>query len=315
MFTRRHFSKLAIAGAVSSIVATDAFAQSPTKILFVHGRSQGGRSAQEIRRQWLDALRKGIENAGLSPRPLDSVSVPFYGDELDRLTEEFDLPLASSITARGNANLDEFLAFQEALANEIRVSSGVPNEVVDQEYGENPRPRGPQNWEWVQAIIRAIDKHHEGITQGFLESFLRDVFLYTRSSLVEKKINDIVLAEMSSEPTVVIGHSLGSVVAYNILRSSQAHDVPLFVTLGSPLGIRAIRNRYRPLSHPKPVSKWVNAFDERDVVALFALDSENFDVMPTIENISEIRNQTRNRHGIDGYLDKPLVAQRIYLHL
>jgi len=109
-----------------------------------------------------------------------------------------------------------------------------------------------------------------------------------------------------------VAHSLGSVVAYNVLRSDPRNlNVPLLVTVGCPLGIRAIRNQLVPLKFPKPAHAWYNAFDTRDVVALFPLDDSNFPVIPAVTNFDGVKNHTDNRHGIDGYLDDTKVAERI----
>ena len=117
---------------------------------------------------------------------------------------------------------------------------------------------------------------------------------------------------MTEELTVVVSHSLGTVVAYSVLGSDPRRlKVPLFVTVGSPLGVRAIRDQLRPLRYPSLVDGWYNAFDTRDVVALYPLDGTNFPVVPSIENNSAVKNHTDNRHGIDGYLDDPAVAKRI----
>jgi pimeloyl-ACP methyl ester carboxylesterase len=114
------------------------------------------------------------------------------------------------------------------------------------------------------------------------------------------------------EPTIVIGHSLGSVVTYNILRTDpRALAIPLYLTVGSPLGIRAIREELRPLRFPPHVRTWYNARDTRDTVALYPLDANNFPVSPAVENYSAVRNDTDNRHGIAGYLDDSTVAARI----
>jgi hypothetical protein len=110
----------------------------------------------------------------------------------------------------------------------------------------------------------------------------------------------------------MVGHSLGSVVAYSVLRSdSRSLRVPLYLTLGCPLGIRAIRDQFRPLQYPLPVKEWFNAFDTHDIVALHPLDRANFPVTPEIENYAAVKNSTGNRHGIVGYLDDPRVAQRL----
>ena len=66
------------------------------------------------------------------------------------------------------------------------------------------------------------------------------------------------------------------------------------------------------IGHPACAEKWFNAMDDRDVVALYPLDSEHFDVDPAIENKTDVDNFTENRHSIDGYLSDPVVAKRIY---
>jgi pimeloyl-ACP methyl ester carboxylesterase len=74
----------------------------------------------------------------------------------------------------------------------------------------------------------------------------------------------------------VVGHSLGSVVAYEALCSLPGHGVRALVTLGSPLGIRAlITERLEPppaggigVWPGGPDLAWTNVADEGDVVAL-----------------------------------------------
>jgi len=80
-------------------------------------------------------------------------------------------------------------------------------------------------------------------------------------------------------------------------------NVPLYLTVGAPLAIRAIREQLRPLRFPPPVRAWFNAFDTRDVVALYPLDRGNFPVTPAVENYAGVKNHTSNRRGIVGYLD------------
>jgi hypothetical protein len=260
----------------------------------------------------LKALNRGAQKAGRSiPESLD-VAFPYYGDVLDKFAQEYDVPRSSDIQTRGNPADNEFLVFQADVAEALRERSGVTDAQVDAEYGENPKPKGPLNWEWVQAILRALDKYGGGISQAALELFTRDVFLYTTRQRVRDEINGLVAAVLTEQPTVVIGHSLGSVVAYNVLRTdARTLRIPLFVTVGCPLGVRPIREQLQLLRFPSPVSVWLNAFDRRDVIALYPLDSVNFPVTPQIQNYPDIKNSTNNRHGIDGYLDDAKVAQSV----
>jgi hypothetical protein len=312
MLDRRAILKAACAGAACSLAPLVARGAGATKLFLIHGRAQEGKDPVKLKEEWLEALNRGAAKFGKSLPSTIEVSLPFYGDVLDKYTERFGIPLTSDITARGSQLDDEFLAFQAEFAEAVRVRAGVTDAQVDAEYGPDPTPRGPLNWKWVQAILRAIDKNSPGMNQKALETFTRDVFLYTTRAGVRDEIDGIVASRLTDQPTVVVGHSLGTVVAYSILRTDRrVLHVPVFVTVGSPLGVRAIRDQFRPLRSPSSIGSWYNAFDRRDTVALYPLDADNFPVQPTIENYDAVDNHTDNRHGIVGYLDDADVARRI----
>ena len=305
---RRQLLKLTAMTALSAIVPAIVKAKA-RRLLLVHGRDQQGQNPDALRQMWMDALKRGATALGKTiPAGLE-VAFPYYGDTLDAFTR--DVPLTSEVRTRGDFDQDAFLRFQEQVAEEVRQRAGVSDNEIDTQYGSNPKPRGPQNWEWVQAILRAIDKHGAGFSQMTLELVTRDVYLYSTRGGVRDEINAMVARELTLEPTVVVGHSLGSVVAYNVLRSDpRTLQVPIYITVGSPLGIRAIRDQLRPL-RPPAAGSWYNAFDDRDVVALYPLDSGNFPIQPAIANYGRVKNETSNRHGISGYLADPDVAGQI----
>lgn len=282
------------------------------RLLLVHGRDQQGKDPVKLKAEWLEALKRGATKAGVAFPQRVEVAFPFYGDLLDSFARQYDVPLTSDIRARGPLN-DEMLAFQAEIAESIRQGAGVTDDQVQREYGNNPEPRGPLNWAWVQAILRAVDKNGGGMSQAALEAFTRDVFLYTRRAGVRAEVDRIVSKMLTDEPTVVVGHSLGSVVAYSVLRNDPRRlQVALYVTVGCPLGVRAIRDQFRPLRYPENLGGWYNAFDKRDVVSLYPLDDDNFPVSPPpIDNNGAVRNWTDNRHGIVGYLDDDAVARKI----
>jgi hypothetical protein len=88
--------------------------------------------------------------------------------------------------------------------------------------------------------------------------------------------------------------------------------VPLHVTVGSPLAVTAIREVLQPLKGLVCARAWFNAMDPQDIVALYPLGPPRFDVQSTIENKTDVDNQTDNQHGIAGYLDDAVVARRIH---
>lgn len=283
------------------------------KLLFIHGRSQQGEDPAALQQEWLDALDQGLSAQGLSLPADTEVAFPFYGDRLDDFVNQSQIPLSEDIRTKGGDANSGFLDFQAEMIEEIRQAANVTDNDVNDAYGPNPKPKGPQNWEWVQAIIRAVDSRAEGVSEFFLDTFMRDVYLYVARSGVQAVINQIVSEKLTDQPTVVVGHSFGSVVAYCVLRNDPRDlEVPLFVTVGSPLGIRPVRNPMRPLKSARPNQNWFNAFDRRDVVALYPLNSTNFPVTPAVRNYDGVRNKTSNRHGIIGYLDDRKVAKRIH---
>lgn len=299
--------------ALSAVVTTpSAQPVRASRLLLVHGRAQERKDPVKLQQEWVTALNRGAAKFGTALAPRVDVAFPYYGDLLDSYARQLNIPLTSDVQARGEQN-DEFLKFQYDIAESIRQAAGIPEDKVNVEFDGPVQERGPLNWKWVQAVLRAIDKNGGGMNQATLESFTRDVFLYATLAGVRDAIDRVVAEKLTEEPTVVVGHSLGTVVAYSVLvNDRRALKVPLYVTVGSPLGVRAIRDRFRPLRYPRPaVAAWFNAFDFRDVVALYPLDGANFPVTPPIENKNDVNNYTDNRHGIIAYLDDRVVAQKI----
>lgn len=70
-------------------------------------------------------------------------------------------------------------------------------------------------------------------------------------------------------PTIVVSHSLGTVVAVETLHTHPG-PIPLLVTLGSPMGMRTAVQpwvRPQPLQVPGAVDRWLNFWDRDDVIA------------------------------------------------
>jgi hypothetical protein len=311
---RRELLTIAGAGLATSVLSKARAADPhPVRLVLVHGRSQQGLNPVDLQSIWLETLQRGAAKINRALPERLEVVFPFYGDKLDQLARRFDLPSTNDIQARGSTVDTDYLNFQADVAEQLRVRAGVTDTQVQDEFGTNPTEKGPQNWAWVQAIIRAIDRNAGSLSQSAIESFMRDVYLYTSRPTVRDEIDRIVAPALNETPCVVIGHSLGSVVAYHILRTDRrALKVRAYITVGSPLAIRAIRDRLVPIGFPAPAANaWYNAYDPKDVVALYPLDAANFPVNPAIENYGRVRNATDNRHGIIGYLDDVDVAKHV----
>jgi hypothetical protein len=281
----------------------------------VHGRAQEGRDPAAVRKEWTEALTHGAARANVRVPESTVIELPYYGDELDRLVRATELPLAIEANARGTAN-DADDRLRGEILEELALACGVTREDIEREYAGEPRQKGPQNWEWVQAILRAMDRV-PGLNSSAIDRLTRDVYVYLTYPGVRAKIDGMVLAAIAGDPAVVLAHSLGSVVAYNVLVERAATPgVARFITVGSPLAVRGVKRWLAtPLRSPACVRHWFNAYDDRDVVALSALDGRGFNVTPAIENKRDVMNFTDDRHGISGYLADPVVAAKIVEYL
>ena len=281
------------------------------KLLFVHGIAQGGKNEAELRQVWTESLQEGFAKAGLRwPRDV-VIDLPHYGDVLDQFVEAEDLPPSASLQGKGGGAANTYDTFLREALMDLQEAKVPEAEVRAELDPAAPQAKGPQNWAWVRAVARVIDRRLTPLSAFTIDRALREVFVYTRRADAAREINRLIDAALTPEPTVVVSHSLGTVVAYHVLRAAGGRDVRGFVTLGSPLGLKALADTLGVLEHPVPKAGWYNAFDPRDIVALRPLEAPYFEVDPGIDNHCAVDNNTDNRHGIIGYLNDAKVAARI----
>ena len=287
-------------------------------LVLVHGRAQEYKDGAQLKRDWLGALKKGLEKSGLGlPLPESRIHFPYYGQALYDLWKEVPADQVAQVAIKGpgdgNAQQQEFMT---AVLQEVQLARGVSDEQVRASAGIEHVPQGVLQWEWVQGILAAIDTHVPGASGLSLALATNDVYQYLHNERLGTRIRDgVARALPRGEPAVVVSHSLGTVVAYDLLHREEADPawrIPFFVTLGSPLAVQAIRVRLRPHRFPAGADAWYNALDPNDVVALYPLDGKHFELGDRIENKKDVVNHTPNQHGIVGYLDDAVVARRIH---
>lgn len=280
------------------------------RLVFVHGMRQEGLDPVALRTTWETALVGAWNRLGLPPRQYE-LEMPYYGDLLENLTQEARGG-KSNIVSRGPAGAAAFTPLEEQMIRAMATRAGVTNADVDAELGQEIVARGPLNWEWVMALGRALDKKLPTLGEWVLR-YVAQVDSYLTRPHIHAAINDLVGPAFNKGPTVIVSHSLGTIVSYDLLRNSaSAPNVPLFVTLGSPLGIDTVINNLRPpsLAIPAGAARWFNGADPRDYVALVRpLDGTNF--VDGIINDIDIHNSEQDPHSIVDYLSDATVARQI----
>lgn len=285
-------------------------------LVMIHGRSQQDKDAGELKKAWVNALADGLKKANLD-LTLDEAKIhfPYYGDTLVGMMKHVPDPAPVVIKAASDSASRE-ADFKMSLLRDMLRQNGVSDTDVKRELAQGDatqlvREKGPLNWPWVLAGLRVLDQLKAGAWA--VSTFTHDVWVYLDDAGTREKIDAGLRGAYYGEPTVFLSHSLGTVVAYAVLKSDQAGDwqVPTLITLGSPLGIETVWRRLIPVDPPGCVDKWFNGRDPLDTVALYPLTPAPFEDSE-ITSKNSIDNTSDNHHGIESYLADPDVAHWIY---
>lgn len=106
---------------------------------------------------------------------------------------------------------------------------------------------------------------------------MADVELYFRNEAIRDDVRVYFRDALAGggEPAILIAHSLGSVIAYDVMREYERLAVPGMVTLGSPLSVGHFRRNLaregesgNNLPVPRMLEGWVNVYSELDPLVL-----------------------------------------------
>jgi pimeloyl-ACP methyl ester carboxylesterase len=78
---------------------------------------------------------------------------------------------------------------------------------------------GVLNTRPAATLLRALDRHVPKMSSDTIRGVVRDVWIYLTRPGVQDEIDRVVAQAFTEQPAVVVGHSLGSIVAYQVLRT------------------------------------------------------------------------------------------------
>lgn len=212
---------------------------------------------------WFPAMRDGLRLAGGDLREDDLVCA-FYGD-LFRPAERVlagDVPWYAVEDVLGGFETELLMRWWSDAAEQD--PAVVPPDA--RTLARTPRS--------VQAALNALSnsRFFAAVAERMMILSLKQVRLYLTDNAIRDEAQARIARCVTDDTRVLIGHSLGSVVAYEALCAHPEWPVRTFVTLGSPLGVRRlIFDRLRPGDNggwPGSVVSWANIADDGDVVAL-----------------------------------------------
>jgi hypothetical protein len=302
-------------------------------VVLIHGIAQEQMGKAGLEKDWIPALADGVRAAGRPeladriwsfgrPNSVD-VQMVFYGDlflkpgsmgeddtlnDLDAEQQALAAALAAEWLTRA-AERPDHPDHKKAKRQLAQLNSDGTPQGLPQEAGRK--------------LLTAITKFdwfaYPGMAfaERFVNRSLKQVTKYMSEPELQTTIQERVGHHLDDDTKVVVGHSLGSVVAYEVAAKRLASRLPLLVTIGSPLGLRSIiydRLEPQPPGFPTLVDRWVNISDRNDLVAAepdLAPLFENEDIAGSVIESSWSVLNGKDPHKAESYLGKKEVGQPI----
>lgn len=239
----------------------------------------------------------------------------------------------------------ELLAWNELFyGHELDIQNELPwiDQMLETEGPSKKDQREAHAWKtrlaWV--LYSLADRHPAlipMIANPAIRSTLQETMLYFKNvEDIGRRVRAMLQTRLvqafdSGQPVLLIGHSMGSVIAYDTLwemshELGETRKLSLLLTLGSPLGLHFVQRRILGAErigaekYPTLIDRWVNISAMGELTALdreFAGDFHEMIELGLIESIQDhhkgIYNYYRDDLGLNvhrsyGYLVNPVTG-------
>lgn len=218
------------------------------KVLSIHGCCMGDLPAKRvsggIRRATVNALAAGGIEA--------DVKAPFYGSLLNAY-------------ARGEIGMLESIAGLEGVDEESLV--GGPGAILDTYVGMSEELADEQ----IEELRLPIPNF---VREWAMHTFMADVATYLAMKRAKEAIWGVITKAWNEfgpgGPDLVVAHSLGTVVAWDVFaKLGSGLDGPKgLLMMGSPLYLSAVRTKMSaPITDALDVANWIHIYDDGDLIA------------------------------------------------
>ncbi len=266
------------------------------KLIFVHGAGSRGTSPEAARSEWIGALIAG----GVDPAKISAAqpTMAYYADLFDDEVGKSD-----------SARLSDFAYIKMKFLLEASIGASIARlQLVGRQIEEAGNA--------VQPVF--VDRSYTALSAGLapekLDQFrdaIDDVYEYLTQPDLRLQIDHRVGSALIDGPMIIVGHSLGTVVAYRLLRDRMGHDALTnckFISLGTPLRlVKQFDLLDGEYVYPQPLASWLNVYHEADPISLF----QGIPIpVGTEGHLTQVRRQdiTFDPHKVTGYLRSQAVT-------
>jgi hypothetical protein len=290
-------------------------------IIGIHGLSNKPAEAT-LTDWWLQAINDGLEGVGAAPIEAAQFKMGYWANLRYENPDDSPEPYTAPDTDVIDTDRSKIIAIgREFFADVIGKFGDLKRQLTDNERIEGIRHcvrekvvRDLAHYYDDASCVRFTDRAGQQ-TRAAIRSVLRE--------LIEQHAEDEIL---------VIGHSMGSIVAYDVLRSVRdtAIRIPHLITIGSPLGLSAVKQKTRaewdrdqkqPRVPEVLTGSWQNYGDPKDLVCADLSVADEYLPSDIVQAEDVVvfngycypaeRETKHNHHKSYGYLRTPELAARL----
>jgi pimeloyl-ACP methyl ester carboxylesterase len=241
-----------------------------TAVVGIHGAFHEMWGPNQLHSRWLPAMQDGLWHHGARMDPAD-LSMVFYGD-IFRHDPDIGAPDDTELIG---------VAKQTGLLD-----------MVDEQYG----PHG------LEVLADMIGRET-------LRVLLDQLARYFADAAIRSEVQRRLEALIASDTRVLIGHSMGTIVAYEALAANPDWPVTTLITLGSPLSGDYVFTHLMPEPEgdravwPGSIAKWVNVTALNDTVIRGRV------LEPRFSGVTDARViNGQDGHRAEHYLNAPVTG-------
>ncbi|MHC3816825.1 hypothetical protein AMK09_19565 [Streptomyces sp. CB02488] len=239
-------------------------------IVGVHGIGQGGTNEIRLAHDWGNALKRGMVRRSGPGAAVPSLTVPHYTGLYRPVAPGVDRHLG--LADEEPAGADEPMDVEEEDFVVRALTAYAPGRLPEPHLHQGtlgaPLPYIPNSV--IRRLAAADARHGRGAGAKVLV-LVRQVYRYLHEEELGERIRKVIRAEIErSGARILLAHSLGSVIAYDMLQRRDLQDpgTHTLITCGSPLGWLTIRRGLPGGAHvsvPEPLH-WHNFHADGDPV-------------------------------------------------
>jgi hypothetical protein len=264
---------------------------------------------------------------GLLPKPEPKLHRDALARCLEAGLRRVDAPVADAVAgARDNFEVVSWTYEFYGMHRDFELDVAAIDAVLEQQEASPRDIAEATSWSrqltgWIYRMGDMLPFLIPHLANERMEVHLRDLMRYERNKQgVADQIRNLLkialLAAAGDErPILLIGHSMGSVIAYDSLWE-LGHDhgnplnVDLFLTMGSPLGQRFMQSRINGHDacgterYPPNIRRWKNLTAVGDLTAIDPWLANDFDEMRELGLLDEIvDDELFNYYRLNGVLN------------